>query len=197
MFRFASHHSAPRGILLAALLVLLACQMAAVPLSRPAAPVLDGAIAVAGPRGYCVDPAMTREQGDTAVILMGRCKYALAVEPALLTMSVGPTASAGVLAGGGPALTAFFTSRDGRAALSRFGNAGDVTVIQALTAGEAYLLHLNDKAVGNYWRAVVGLNGRLVTISANGAQEDRSASLTPAAGRALLDATLAALRRAN
>jgi len=177
-----------------AALTLSACAMTAVPMSQPPVALLGGTVAVAGPRGYCVDPAATRETGDTAVVLMGRCKNALAVEPALLTMSVGPTASSGGLAAGGAALTAYFTSPEGRAALSRTGRAADVSVIEALGVGDAYLLHLRDRAVGDYWRAVVGLNGRLVTISANGAQ---GAPLSPAAGRALVDATLAALRRAN
>jgi hypothetical protein len=189
-----SFRPALRGISLVAVLGLSACQLTAVTLSRQPASLLGGAIAITGPRGYCVDPAATREQGDTAVVLMGRCKFALAVEPALLTVSIGPVASAGAMAAGGEALTAYFTSTDGRAALSRIGRAGDVTVLEALMADDAYLLHLKDRVVGDYWRAVVGLNGRLVTISANGAQD---APLAPASGRALLDATLAALRRAN
>lgn len=185
---------ARRGLALILPLLLAACQMSAAPLSKPAATLLGGAVSVAGPRGYCVDPATKREQADTAVILMGRCKFALTVQPAVLTVSIGPTASANVLAAGGEALTGYFTSPEGRAALSRIGRARDVTVLAALSAGDAYLLHLNDRAVGDYWRAVVGLNGRLVTISANGAQ---GAPLASPAGRALIDATLIALRRAN
>lgn len=188
------HRLARAGLALVSAFALAACQMTAAPLSRAPAPLLGGAVEVAGPRGYCVDPASTREQGDTAVVLMGRCRFALAVAPALLTMSVGPAASAGVLGAGGQALTAYFTSPEGRAALSRDGRAEDVQVIEALSSGDAYLLHLQDRAVGDYWRAVVGLNGRLVTISANGAQ---NAPLPPATGRALLNATLTALRRAN
>ncbi len=186
--------TALHGICLAAIVGLAACEPSTLPLSRPPADLLGGAIALAGPRGYCVDPASLREQGDTAVALLGRCRFALAVDPALLTISIGPAASSGVLAAGGEALTAYFTSADGRAALSRNGRAQDVTVLAALGAGDAYLLRLRDRAVGEYWRAVVGLNGRLVTISANGTQD---APLAPAAGRALLDATLAAMRRAN
>ena len=182
------------GAGLAALIGLSACQMTAAPAMRPAVALLDGAITVAAPRGYCVDPAATREQGDTAVVLMGRCKFAPAVAPALLTMSIGPAASSGAMAAGGAALTEYFTSPAGRAALSRSGRAQDVTVIEARMADGAYLLRLGDRAVGDYWRAVVGLNGRLVTLSVNGAQ---GAPLNPEAGRALLDAALAALRRAN
>lgn len=182
------------GALAASLLGLAACELATRPMSRAPASVLGGAVTVTGPRGYCVDPAAARETGDSAVVLMGRCKFALAVDPAVLTVSVGPTASAGVLAAGGAMLTKFFTSSEGRAALSRLGRAEDVTVLQALTANDAYLLYLSDRAVGAYWRAVVGLNGRLVTVSANGTQ---GAPLAPQSGRGLVDGTLAALRRAN
>ena len=185
---------ARRCVLIGAILWLAACQMTAASLSRAPASVLGGQVTVAGPRGYCVDPATTREQGDTAVVLMGRCQFTLAVDPALLTVSVGPTASAGVLAAGGAALTTFFTSDDGRAALSRSGTARDVKVLQALAVDDAYLLFLSDRAVGAYWRAVVGVKGRLVTISANGTPD---APLAASAGRALVDATLAALRRGN
>jgi hypothetical protein len=181
----------------AALVVVLigtGCQMANSPLAPPPTAVLDGAVSVAGPRGYCVDPAATHELADAAVALIGRCPGALAVTPALLTMTVGPAASAGVLAAGGPAMTEYFTSAEGRAALSRSGQALDVRVIAAVGVGDAYLLHLQDRAVGEYWRAVVGLNGRLVTVSANGTQ---GAPLPPPVGRALLDATLIALRRVN
>jgi len=197
-FRLTMEHFPPAttrfaAVVLAAL-TLAGCQMAAMPLlTRPTA-LLGGAFSVAGPRGYCVDPAATREQDDTAVVLMGRCRGALAVAPALLTMSVGPAASSGVLAAGGAALTTYFSSPEGRAALSRTGTAADVTVIEALGAGDAYLLHLNDVAVGEYWRAVVGLKGRLVTISANGTEDT---PLSPMVGRDLVDATLAALHRVN
>ncbi len=179
-------------------LTLPACQTTAVStqvsLSRQPATLLDGAIRVAGPHGYCVDPAATRELGDTAVVLLGRCKDALGVTPALLTVAVGPTASSGVLAAGGAALTTYFTSSEGRATLSRMGRAGDVAVVEAVGVGDAYLLHLQDRAAGDYWRAVVGLNGRLVTISANGAQ---GTPLAQSEGRILVDSTLAALRRTN
>ncbi len=170
------------------------CQMTNSPLAQPPTPVLGGVVSVAGPRGYCVDPAATRELADAAVALIGRCPGSVEVAPALLTMTVGPAASAGVLAAGGPALTDYFTSTAGRAALSRSGRASDVKVIVAVGAGDAYFLHLQDRRAGEYWRAVVGLSGRLVTLSANGTQ---GAPLPPPVGRALLDATLIALRRVN
>ena len=183
-----------RGICVAAIFGLAGCQITTASLSRPPEALLGGDITVAGPRGYCVDPAATREQADTAVVLMGRCRFALAVAPAILTVSIGPSGSAGAMAAGGAALTRYFTSPEGRAALSRTGRSRDVTVLHASMAGEAYLLHLNDTEAGEYWRAVVGLNGRLVTISANGTQ---AAPLPPDVGQTLLDAALTVLRRAN
>ncbi|MGL6211529.1 MAG: cation transport ATPase, partial [Paracoccaceae bacterium] len=65
---------------------------------------------------------------------------------------------------------------------------------EAIGVGNSLLLHVSDRAVGEYWRALVGVRGRLVTVSASGAE---GAPLDPAAGRKLLDATLIALEGAN
>ena len=95
---------------------------------------------------------------------------------------------------GGAALAQFFTSTAGRKMLSRAGRAADVQVIRALQAEGTFLMYLSDRAIGSYWRAVTGLNRRLVTISVTGAA---GAPLTSAQGRALLDATLSGMRMAN
>ena len=52
----------------------------------------------------------------------------------------------------------------------------------------------NDVEAGEYWRAVIEIKGRLVTISASGST---GAPLTPLAGRRLVDQTIAALIAAN
>ena len=95
---------------------------------------------------------------------------------------------------GGPALAAFFASQQGRATLARSGRAGDVKIIAALSAGDAFLLHLQDRNVGEYWRAVIGVKARLVTLSATGTDEVR---LDPVEGRKILENALDALRAAN
>ena len=177
-----------------AVLLLAACQMAIGPLGQRPVALLGGAIAVAGPRGYCIDDGAGGQVGDTAVVLMGRCRGALGVAPALLTISVGPAGSAGAMAAGGPALSSYFTSAAGRAALSRDGRAGDVRVIAAVGVGDSLLIHVADRTIGEYWRALAGLRGRLVTVTANGAP---GAPLPPDASRALVDATLRALQKAN
>ena len=67
-------------------------------------------------------------------------------------------------------------------------------IIAALGSGDAFLLHLQDRNVGEYWRAVIGVKARLVTVSATGTDEIR---LDPAEGRKILEKTLDALRAAN
>ena len=78
--------------------------------------------------------------------------------------------------------------------LSRNGRAQDVQVRQAVGRPDAFLMRLTDRAVGDYWRAVTGIGGRLVTISATGAE---GTPLSPEEGRKLVDAAVLALRTAN
>ena len=157
-------------------------------------PLLDGALIAAAPPGYCLAPAAGRRSGDSAVVLMGRCSATSTAEPAVLTLSVGPAGSAGAMVAGGAELAAYFTSAEGRAALSRRGRAADVAVLAAVGADEAFLLHVRDQAVGDYWRAVTGVRGRLVTVTAAGPEGQ---ALAEGKGRGLVEAAVAALRRAN
>ncbi|WP_143710430.1 cation transport ATPase [Tabrizicola sp. TH137] len=181
-----------RAVLLAAGLFLAGCVTTGGGLRSVA--LLDGALIAAAPAGYCLAPGAGRRSGDGAVVLMGRCSAASTAEPAVLTLSVGPAGSAGAMTAGGAGLAAYFTSAEGRAALSREGRAGDVVVLEAVGSGEAFLLHVRDRAVGDYWRAVTGIRGRLVTVSAS--RPDGEA-LAEGKGRALVEAAVAALRRAN
>lgn len=158
------------------------------------ASVLGGALSIGVPAGYCIDRAASRNGNDSAVILIGRCSGAAATVPALITVAVGEAGSAAVVQAGGPALAAFFTSAPGRAMLSRSGRPGDVKVLEAVGVGEAFLLHVADRAAGEYWRGVIGVKGRLVTVTAKGGA---GFALPPKDGRRIVDATLAALQRAN
>lgn len=179
---------------MAAGLMLSSCQLGSGFTSSRAAPVLGGALQIGVPPGYCIDGKASREARDTAVFLMGRCTDAVKATPALITVSIGQGGSAGVMTAGGPALAAFFASNQGRATLSRSGRASDVKIIAALGSGDAFLLHLQDRNVGEYWRAVIGVKARLVTLSATGTDE---VPLAPPEGRKILESTLEALRAAN
>jgi hypothetical protein len=163
------------------------------PVGTPkSAPVLGGAMQVGVPAGYCIDRTAGREDDDTAIVVMGRCREDSPVLPAVLTAAIGPAASAGVLAGGGgEALAAYFTSDAGRAALSRSGRANDVTVLVAKSVGTAFVMRIRDSGAGEYWRGVEPAAGRLVTITVDAPGADA------AAGEAVLLQSLAAMRRAN
>lgn len=179
---------------LLASLALAACQVEGGFGTSRSVPVLDGALNVGVPAGYCVDRGASREGNGAAVVIMGRCSSEATVPPAVVTVSVGRAGSAGVTAAGGAAMAAWFTSAEGRKALSRDGRASDVRVHQAISSGDALLLHVTDRRVGTYWRAITGKKGRLITLSATGTPR---VPLDPAAGRRVIDQLLAALSRAN
>lgn len=158
------------------------------------ASVLGGAVSIGVPSGYCIDRSASRTSGDNAIVLMGRCSDGASTVPALITVAVGEAGSAAVLQAGGPALATFFASSQGRAMLSRSGRPGDVRVLQAVGTADAFLLHVEDRALGEYWRGVTQVKGRLVTVSAKGAA---GLPLAPAVGRTIVDSTLTAMRAAN
>ena len=191
--------TAARRLLLAmcAALGLAACQFdtgSAAPGAIRQVAVLDGAVTVAAPRGYCIAPGAGQRSPDSAVVLIGRCPGTEAVAPAVITVSVGQAGSASVLAGGGKELSDFFRSPAGRSTRARSGRAGDVVVLGAVGQGDVFYLRVRDRAAGEYWRAILGLKGRLVTISVAGPSE---APLPPEAGRALLEAAVTRMKAAN
>lgn len=165
--------------------------------------VLGGAITVAAPPGYCIDPAAVLQQADSAIVLIGRCAAAPGKQRAraILTAAVGEAGTGLGVAGSGAELAAFFTSDQGRAALSRSGRARTVKVLEAVGSGEAFLIRLTDTSPNKdgpgqaeSWRAVMALKGRLVSLTVTGTVD---APLDRNAGRTLLDAYVAAMRAAN
>ena len=182
----------------AAILLLAGCQTAPVAFGSAgqtrAFSVLGGALQVAAPPGYCVDKRSARQQTDGAVVLMGRCSGGSDLAPAVISVTIGEAGSAGVLADGGAALAAYFQTKDGRAALSKTGQAQSVRIVQAVNTNKMFALRIAEMGVGDYWRAIVSLSGRLVTLSVQG---PAGSTLDPATGRKLLDASLVAMRKAN
>jgi hypothetical protein len=156
--------------------------------------ILGGAVNVAPPKGYCIDKDATQEQEDTAVVLMGRCDNKGMVPAAVVSLTVGAAGSAAALASGGEALSAYFTSDAGRAALSIDGKPENVTVLYASETDVAFVLHLEDRAKGRYWRAIAGARGRLVTLSVTPHQAGEVETDT---WRAVLDEAVLAMERAN
>ena len=181
-----------------AFMALAACDGAAPGLGQASGlhetPVLHGALKVAAPQGYCIDPKASVAHGDAITVLMGRCTAGGGVAAAMVSITIGPPASAGVLVAGPDALAQFFTSTAGRKVLARDGVAGHVVVLQAKVDGDSLLLHVNDQTAGEYWRAITAIKGRLVTISASGVEE---APLTPDQGLKLVRDELRLLNKRN
>ena len=186
----------PGGSLRALLGLLAALGLAAcdTPGGSTRVAVLGGAVTVAAPGGYCVSADQVEQSKDTAVALIGRCLSSGLVAPAVISVSVGPAGSGGVMVAGDDALTVFFGSAEGLALLSRSGKAADVTLIETRPAPGALLMLLQDAYLGRYWRAVTAVNGRLVTISARGTGD---VALDEGASLRAVQAALSALQTAN
>ncbi|PQO23856.1 cation transport ATPase [Rhodobacteraceae bacterium WD3A24] len=179
--------------------------------ARGAAPrtaeVAGGAVTIAGPRGYCIDVQATREETRGAVALLGGCdalgEGGRAPDTrAVLTASVsGPENDWPRVADSIDALTAFFDSAPGRAALSRSGQAGSVEVDSIDSRDGILLLRARDTSefrgpsvAPDYWRAIFDLRGRVVTLSVMSAA---GTPLSDQAGRGLIEAFVRAMMRAN
>ncbi|MCB2135671.1 MAG: hypothetical protein KDE08_06955 [Rhodobacteraceae bacterium] len=171
--------------------------------------VAGGEVTVAGPPGYCVDRAASRETTGGAFVLFGSCASLTgsagagpAGGPAILTASVLPgETDATALTTQFTATARFFRSPPGRAALSRSGRADDVVVADILSVGDVLYIRLKDTALAagkpvepDYWRAVLVVRGHMVSLSVLG---PRGKPLTDGAKRRVLDAFVARMRATN
>jgi hypothetical protein len=168
--------------------------------------VSDGAVVIAGPPGYCIDRQATRTGEGNAFVLLGSCAAlgggAAPVARAVLTASVlagAPTSQPLVAAFADMAV--FFRSPAGRAALSRSGQARDVTIRQIETVKDVMVLRLNDTSASagaavapDYWRAVFSVRGRIVSLSVLGL---KAQPLAAEGQRRLLEAFVTRVRREN
>lgn len=142
--------------------------------------VANGAVVIAGPRGFCIDRAASQDSGGRAALTVLASCRALGAGPfaprpahaAVLTAAVASPGRGGAVDTEAPGLDAFFRSQAGRAALSRTGKATTVEVLETLPGDAALLLHLTDTAPfgwgavqPDYWRALLMIGGRTVTLS--------------------------------
>lgn len=170
--------------------------------------VTSDAITITGPNGYCVDPTATRDTGDTGFVLMGNCaaisgsgRAAQPEVPAVLTAAVSAPSNGEGLTANLDALEAFLLSDDGRALLSRSGDADSVEILDTRRQDGMFLLHARDSSarevVGvarDYWRAYIEIGPRLATLTVL-ALEDAQVSDTQAL--ATLTAFATAVHAAN
>lgn len=168
--------------------------------------VLDRSVMVAGPRGYCIDSAASRNTATTAFVLLGSCaslsgssRVTGPASSAILTASV--IESSADITEQTDRLATFFRSGAGRAALSRSGEAASVEVRESFGKDGVFFIRVSDVAADDgtpvepeYWRAILSVNGRLVTLTVLG---HRARPQPPETKRALLEAFIARMLAAN
>lgn len=171
--------------------------------------VSQGAVTVAGPAGYCIDKGTSKDRSSGAFVLLGTCAALTKTPgagqpgvPAILTASILPGAPKGSrMSESFPATARFFRSQPGRAALSGSGNPDDVSVADVVSRGEVLYLRLTDRSIAagqtlapEYWRAIMAINGRIVTLSALSL---RDRPMPASAKRRILEAFVARMLATN
>lgn len=171
--------------------------------------LMNGALKVAGPVGYCIDMGAIRGNERGVFLLLGSCAAlngggaAPPRQSAVLTASVVTGApSSAPLSDSFAQMAAFFASEAGRAALSRVGKAASVRVVEVQTSGEVMILRVADGSATSggkpveqdYWRAIFEAKGRIVTLSVLGLSDQ---PIGVAQKRALLESFVRAVRKAN
>ncbi len=160
--------------------------------------VAQGSIVVAGPPGYCVDGAATRDSEDGAFVLLGSCasiansaRAAVPQVPAVLTVSVSALGDVDIAASM-DRLAAYFDSDRGRAALARDGKADSIEVLTTARRDQAFIIRASDSSPAgieglekDYWRALFNIRGRIVTLTVIAFE---AKPMSEAAGRAVLEA---------
>ncbi len=171
--------------------------------------VAGGRVVIGGPSGYCVDPGESHDGAEAAFVLLGSCasisgsfRALMPKKPGILTASVSAEETDQVaFEASFPPMAAFLSSKAGRAALSRAGKAESVRILSVTSEGGIIYVHAEDRASApgqsldpDYWRALMVVNGRIVTLSVL-ALTDRP--LEASAKRALLDGFVRQVRAIN
>lgn len=142
-------------------------------------------VVIAGPHGFCVDPTETKDKVKSAFVLLGSCAAISNVPikprpeiPAILMATVSAKTDSAPIATSMDALSRFFESDAGRAALSRDGKAETVEVIETLGRGGAFYIHARDSSTdtltgagAEYWRALFNVKGRIISASVVGLEK--------------------------
>ena len=150
----------------------------------------DGAVTVAGPRGYCIDRASIKQDAGGRFALLASCESltgqsGITVDPAVMTVAVLPRTGATA------APDAAEMSRALDPGAVRHAEAGDGVTLIHIAAGGETVLPGGDPA---HWRASMIINGHIVGLAAYGPKGGRVAGPT---GRDLLRDLAEALRRAS
>lgn len=162
--------------------------------------VLNGALTLAAPRGYCPDPSMSREAEARAFVLFASCRGLTGrgpklSPPAILTASATPAPGFG--ADGLDQMARYLASDEGAAALARKdGKGAKITAREKV--GDVLLLAASDQGpdgmTPDYARAIFAQSGALVSVTVSPLAK---APMEATAARALALEFVAAIREAN
>jgi hypothetical protein len=170
--------------------------------------VAAGAVSIAAPPGYCINTSVSQDTSDGAFVLLGSCRALRGLfspapaDPAVLTASVSGTAQEG----DAPDLSAdrlerYFRSQPGQKALSRSHDADTVSILATDSTEEAFFVQVRDTSgtqnsglKPEYWRALIDVNGYLITASV---MTFNASAMTSASARQTLERFTTRLRREN
>lgn len=166
--------------------------------------VMSKGFVVAGPRGFCVDTRSSTSTEDSAFALLGSCSAISGNPaddkpraPAVLSVSVAP-ADGPLDEAALDRLAAYLASDEGRAVLSRGEDDSAVVVLDVERTPGLVLIHARDGMTGDlqgdYWRAVFGVSGHIVSATVSGFAASPFDAVT---GTALARDFAKAMRRAN
>ncbi|MBV7377452.1 hypothetical protein [Maritimibacter dapengensis] len=164
--------------------------------------VLAGDVVLAAPPGYCEDPVSTRRDDVSAFVLFGSCRAITGsgkspTRPAVLTAAV--SRSTGPLTESDFAqLAGFLATPEGKASLSRGGDASEVEVETILHSGDLIFIRARDAGERGmdpaFWRAIFPESGALVTLTVSSLA---TAQIPEDSGKALVTNFVAAIKAAN
>lgn len=188
---------------LAALILVSGCEAGLDTRGIRTLSVLDGAVSIRGPDGYCVDQQSSRASSGFAVLAGCAVVSDAAIMPALeglITVQIGAANSASVT-GAEAAMAELLRTTQGAQLLSAAGDAASVQVARVDRADGVVVVRFSDATPAptpglepSEWRAFLDIRGRLTTISLRGF--DR-APIPAEQGLRLLSQAIGALRTAN
>lgn len=195
---------------LLALLGVVGCA-APVDVSRisPESVLVGADVVVAGPPGYCVAPQTLRETETASFVVLGSCAalsggvlQTSPVQSSVLTILVSPPGEGAALSSASEdQLATFFGSDAGKAALSPNGEAEGVEVLDTQTATGQVFVRAKDVSGERpsgvdpeYWRALLDVNGHLVTATLIGFEAE---PVAPSVGLQTLSQLALRLLREN
>jgi hypothetical protein len=153
-----------------------------------------GGIRIAGPAGFCPLPRTQRLLDDASFVAFAPCDGKLG---SILAATVGPEGSASGIALKRSTMGPYFETENGKAALRGAGNNDGISVHEVSEYKGAVVLRLTRVSQGkpsDSWRAVMQVDGRLVTLTVRARQ---NSTLAASSGTRLVTRFVDAMVGAN